>query len=115
MIWRCALMRTSSRHVDMVFSIMQLIGVTLNPSTFDPNDRLEVMIALASEILDEGGSVDWLGLPAKIPPCLQLSTFPQFAKTNVAGEAHFLQSGTWCTGRSLNDWAFNCSYWDKDT
>ena len=115
MIWRCALMRTSSRPVDMVFSIMQLMGVTLDPSTFDPNDRLGVTIALASKILDEGGSADWLGLPAKIPPCLQLSTFPQFAKTDVAGEASFLQSGKWCPGRSLDDWTFTYSYWDSDT
>ncbi|ROW03067.1 hypothetical protein VMCG_05744 [Cytospora schulzeri] len=115
MIWRCALMRTSSRPVDMVFSIMQLMGVTLDPNNFDPNDRLGATIALASKILDQGGSADWLGLPAKIPPCLQLSTFPQFARTDVAGEANFLKSGKWCTGRSLDDWAFAYSYWDSDT
>ncbi|KAL6801221.1 hypothetical protein GGI42DRAFT_325943 [Trichoderma sp. SZMC 28013] len=115
MIWRCALMRTSSRPVDMVFSIMQLMGVTLDPSNFDPDDRLGVTIALASKILDQGGSADWLGLPAKIPPCPQLSTFPQFARTDVAGEANFLKAGKWCTGRSLDDWAFAHSYWDRDT
>ncbi|KAK1243243.1 hypothetical protein MKX07_003871 [Trichoderma sp. CBMAI-0711] len=115
MIWRCALMRTSSRPVDMVFSIMQLMGVTLDPSNFDPHDRLGVTIALASKILDQGGSADWLGLPAKIPPCLQLSTFPQFAKTHVAGEARFLRAGKWCTGRSLDDWAFAYASWDRDT
>lgn len=115
MIWRCALMRTSSRPVDMVFSIMQLMGVTLDPCTFDADDRLGATIALASKILDQGGSADWLGLPAKIPPCPQLSTFPQFARTDVAGEANFLQSGKWCTGRSLDDWAFAYSYWDRDT
>ncbi|KAL7957415.1 hypothetical protein V8C34DRAFT_180317 [Trichoderma compactum] len=108
-------MRTSSRPVDMVFSIMQLMGVTLNPNNFDPDDRLGVTIALASKILDQGGSADWLGLPAKIPPCPQLSTFPQFARTDVAGEANFLQAGKWCTGRSLDDWAFAHSYWDGDT
>jgi hypothetical protein len=115
MIWRCALMRTSSRPVDMVFSIMQLMGVTLDPSVFDPNERLGATIALASKILDEGGSADWLGLPGKIPPCLHLSTFPQFAKTDVAGGANFLQSNRWCTGRSLDDWAFAGTFWDNDT
>ncbi|OTA04893.1 hypothetical protein A9Z42_0055020 [Trichoderma parareesei] len=99
----------------MVFSIMQLMGVTLDPSNFDPHDRLGVTIALASKILDQGGSADWLGLPAKIPPCLQLSTFPQFAKTHVAGEARFLRAGKWCTGRSLDDWAFAYASWDRDT
>ncbi|KAL7917207.1 hypothetical protein ACQKWADRAFT_324833 [Trichoderma austrokoningii] len=88
----------------MVFSIMQLMGVTLDPSNFDPDDHLGVTMALASKILDKGGSADWLGLLAKNP-----------ALTDVAGEENFLPAGKWCTGRSLDDWAFAYSYWYRNT
>ncbi|KAK3343576.1 hypothetical protein B0T25DRAFT_634640 [Lasiosphaeria hispida] len=86
-IWRCALMRTSSRPVDMVLSIMGLMGVSLDPRGFSADDRIGATVALARAILEKGGSADWLGMPAKIPPCPQLSIFPQFPETDVAGSA----------------------------
>ncbi|KAK0637965.1 hypothetical protein DIS24_g10289 [Lasiodiplodia hormozganensis] len=90
---------------------MGLMDVNLNPKDFDAGDRLKATLALASEIVNKGGSADWLGMPAKIPPCPQMSTFPQFAKTDVAGSAEYLISGKWCPGRSLDDWFFASSSW----
>jgi hypothetical protein len=46
-IWRCALLRTSSRPVDMVFSIMGTFGVTLDLRAFHQNDRIGATIALS--------------------------------------------------------------------
>jgi len=86
-IWQCALMRTSSRPVDMVFSIMGLFGVTLDPRRFHKDDRLGATIALAKKILDIGGNASWLGASVRFPPCNQLSSFPQFPQTSVAGKA----------------------------
>ncbi|RDB28072.1 hypothetical protein Hypma_001367 [Hypsizygus marmoreus] len=86
-IWKSALMRTSSRPVDMVFSIMGLFGVTLDTSKFERNDRLGATIALASEILRKGGSAAWLGASFQIDPCKQLSTFSTFPQTRVGGKA----------------------------
>lgn len=110
-VWRCALMRTSSRPVDMVFSIMGLMDVALNPKHFAENDRLGATVALISVILSRGGSADWLGMPASIPPCPHLSTFPQFAETDVAGDARYLISNQWTTARSLDDWYFSSTTW----
>ncbi|KAJ7310123.1 hypothetical protein DFH08DRAFT_792176 [Mycena albidolilacea] len=112
MIWRCALMRASSRPVDMVLSIMSLMGVSLDPAAFGKDDRLQATRALATEIVNNGGSADWLGMPAGIPPCPQMSTFPQFAKTDVSGSSEFLVAGRWCSGRALDDWFFAPSNWE---
>ncbi|KAG1742321.1 heterokaryon incompatibility protein-domain-containing protein [Suillus paluster] len=86
-IWQSALMRTSSRPVDMVFSIMGLFGVILDPSMFHKDDRLGATIALAKEILRTGGRASWLGMSFRLPPCSTLCTFPMFAGTSVSGKA----------------------------
>lgn len=86
-IWQCALMRTSPRPVDLVFSIMGLFGVSLDPLLFDKNDRLGATVALAQQILKDGKRASWLGMSLRLPPCAQLSTFPAFLQTSVAGRA----------------------------
>ncbi|RYO80136.1 hypothetical protein DL766_009359 [Monosporascus sp. MC13-8B] len=93
-IWQCALVRTSSRPVDIVFSIMGILGVMLDPSQFAADDRLGATIALAREVLRQGRSASWLGLSANLPPCPYLSTFPAFPRTSVATRATYdLPSG----------------------
>ncbi|KAG9124165.1 hypothetical protein FRC07_012607 [Ceratobasidium sp. 392] len=86
-IWQSALMRTSSRPVDMVFSIMGLFGVTLDPRRFEKHDRLGATIALAQAILNRGGKMSWLGISCLSPPSPHISTFPAFPHTRVAGKA----------------------------
>ncbi|KAI1808578.1 hypothetical protein F4811DRAFT_548582 [Daldinia bambusicola] len=86
-VWQCAFVRTSSCPVDMVFSIMGLLGVMLDPSEFSKDDRLGATIALARGILRQGRSASWLGLVIDLPPCPYLSTFPMFPQTSVAGRA----------------------------
>ncbi|PBK95521.1 hypothetical protein ARMGADRAFT_1028843 [Armillaria gallica] len=86
-IWKSALMRTSSRPVDMAFSIMSLFGVTLDPICFTKDDRLSATIALARAILKKGDRATWLGASFKLPPCKQLPTFSVFPRTQVAGKA----------------------------
>lgn len=86
-IWQSALMRTSSRPVDMVFSIMGLFGVNLDPGEFGKEDRIYATAALAKEILRQGGRASWLGMSFRLPPCSMLCTFPIFAETNVSGNA----------------------------
>ena len=86
-VWQSALMRTSSRPVDMVFSIMGLFGVVLDPKLFHENDRRGATIALAQAILHNGGSASWLGVGCRLEPDRSLSTFPTFPVTSVAGVA----------------------------
>lgn len=70
----------------MVFSIMGLLGVQLNPRSFHANDRLGATIALITAILENGGCADWLGIAPSVKPCPELSTFPVFPDTLVTGE-----------------------------
>ncbi|ROV97944.1 hypothetical protein VSDG_04919 [Cytospora chrysosperma] len=86
-IWQSALMRTSSRPVDMVFSIMGLFGVALKPSDFGKGDRVRATIALAQAIMKKGGRATWLAAALNIPPSRQISTFPKFPRTTVSGKA----------------------------
>lgn len=102
-IWKCALMRTSSRPVDMVFSIMGLFGVILDPSPFDKNDRVGATIALAREILKRGGRATWLGACFHVPPFSQVSTFPNFPRTAVAGKALVRVTGGYAEMSKLMD------------
>lgn len=92
-IWQCAWTRSSSRPVDMVFSIMGLLGVILDTKQFGKNDRMKATIALCREILNRGGSASWLGIAYSLPPCSRLSTFPVFPKTTVEGKA-ILRAGS---------------------
>ena len=87
-IWQCAWTRSSSRPVDMVFSIMGLLGVILDTKQFGKNDRIKATIALCREILNRpGGRANWLGIAYLLPPCSRLSTFPVFPRTSVEGKA----------------------------
>lgn len=84
-IWQSALLRTSSRPVDMVFSIMGIFGVSLNPAEFHKNDRLGATIALAREIVKQDQYARWIGAVYLLDPSPVLSTFPPFPETSVAG------------------------------
>lgn len=75
-IWRCALMRTSTREEDVVFSIMGLFGnFGLRPSMFKRN-RLGASVALCQAILKQGGRAHWFGASALSPAPLKLCTMP---------------------------------------
>ncbi|ESK90277.1 hypothetical protein Moror_7660 [Moniliophthora roreri MCA 2997] len=87
-IWQCAIMRTSSRPVDMIFSIMHLLGVSLDPKLFESDDRVGATIALARGILEkQNGQASWLGGLWFLPPSPEISIFPQFPETRVDGKA----------------------------
>jgi hypothetical protein len=91
-IWQSVFGRTSSRPVDMISSIMGLFGVMLDPSAFDVTDRKEATIALAQAILRRGGSASWIGIATRATPFAELSTFPEFPQTSVAGKAMLTKS-----------------------
>lgn len=86
-IWQCALMRTSSRPVDMVLSIMGVFGVALDPNAFHADDRLSATVALARAILERGGRACWLGISLTLPLSREIPTFPVFPETTVQGKA----------------------------
>ncbi|KAK5996371.1 hypothetical protein PT974_01705 [Cladobotryum mycophilum] len=72
-----------------VFSVMGLLGATLDPSEFHVEDRLGATISLARQILHQGHSASWLGVATNLSPCPYLSTFPVFPQTSVAGRAMY--------------------------
>jgi len=63
-----------------------------DPSAFDVNDRKEATIALAQAILRKGGSASWIGTATRATPFAELSTFPEFPQTSVAGKAMLVKS-----------------------
>ena len=69
----------------MIFSIMGLFGIMLDPGAFDVNDCKEATIALAQAILHRGGSASWIDTATRATPFAELSTFPKFPQTGVAG------------------------------
>ncbi|KAG9311521.1 hypothetical protein JVU11DRAFT_7724 [Chiua virens] len=87
-IWTCAQLRTASRSVDMVLSIMGLFGVTLQAERYGPDDRLRATVDLAKQILDQGRTASWLGISFQLPPSKYLSTFSIFPQTCATGGAH---------------------------
>ncbi|KAK7440610.1 hypothetical protein VKT23_016958 [Stygiomarasmius scandens] len=95
-IWRSALMRTSSRPVDMVFSIMGIFGIFLDPLKFEKDDRSGATIALARKLVSlVGYKAHWMAMAYQLDPCRQISTFPEFPMTTVGGIAYFsMEDGT---------------------
>ncbi|KIJ61514.1 hypothetical protein HYDPIDRAFT_115658 [Hydnomerulius pinastri MD-312] len=86
-IWRSSLMRTCTYPVDAVYSIMGVFGVTLDPHLFKQGDRQAATVALAREILKNGGKASWLAPGLQLPPCKGLSSFPEFPHVQAVGQA----------------------------
>ncbi|KAI0754064.1 hypothetical protein C8Q80DRAFT_1216306 [Daedaleopsis nitida] len=93
-VWRSALMRTSSRPVDMIFSIMGLFGVQLPVKSFNKQDRVAATLALAKAVLEKRRPASWLGAS-------YMSSFPTFPKSSVSGRATVVVHGE---EREVSDW-----------
>lgn len=83
-IWRCSFMRTAKYPADMVFSMMGIMGVTLDTSKFAHEDRLGATIALMQGILSQGGHAEWLAIATNVVPHPNLSTLPAFPQFDAA-------------------------------
>ncbi|KZT03685.1 uncharacterized protein LAESUDRAFT_683536 [Laetiporus sulphureus 93-53] len=98
-IWRSALMRTSSRPVDMVYSIMGLFDVTLDTHAYGEDDRLLASRAVAQATLQKGCAPNWLGTSFFLPPSRKLSAFPRVPETSVVNDlvqiGYTLPDGRW--------------------
>lgn len=55
-------MRTAYRPVDMVFSIMGLLGVDLDPSRFGAHDRTPALVEMMQKLLAKGNRAEWLAI-----------------------------------------------------
>jgi len=91
-IWRSALMRTSSRPIDMIFSIMGLFDVTLDPSAYGENERGRATVDLARAVIAKGGGATWLLSSLNAPPLRDMQTMPSFPETSVDGDPEYLTS-----------------------
>ncbi|KAI0003962.1 hypothetical protein F4779DRAFT_621642 [Xylariaceae sp. FL0662B] len=87
-IWRSAFLRTCSRPVDMIFSIMGLVGVTLEPAAFGPGDRHRATVALARALLAKGEPARWLAISLDMEPDRRLSTLPVMPETSRGGRTY---------------------------
>ncbi|KAL6793762.1 hypothetical protein GGI42DRAFT_142881 [Trichoderma sp. SZMC 28013] len=83
-VWKSSFMRTAKFPVDTVFSIMGIMGVTLDTSKFKNEDRLGATIALMQGILARGEHAEWLAIATKTLPNPELSTLPVFPQIDAA-------------------------------
>lgn len=86
--WIAAFTRSSSRPIDMVFSIMQLFGVHLTVSSFSENDRIKATIALLQALMKRGSTATWLYIAPTMDPSKELSTLPEMPMTSESGRAY---------------------------
>lgn len=77
-------MRMAKYPVDTVFSIMGIMGVTLDTTKFGHDDRLEATIALMQAILARGEHAEWLAIATRVVPNPKLSTLPAFPQTDAS-------------------------------
>jgi len=82
-IWRCALVRTSTRDIDVIYSIMGLFGVQLDPSKY--KSRPEATIALVQAIMANGGKASWFGASMTSPVSPVLCTMPLMPVSTAQG------------------------------
>lgn len=88
-LWTAAYTRSSSRPVDMVFSIMGLFGVHLDVSRFGKTDRLYATIALIQEMMRRPrATATWLYIAPTMTPSKELSTLPEMPETSESGCAY---------------------------
>lgn len=84
-LWRNSFMRSASRAPDIVFSIMGLFGVTLEPSNYHKEDRYGPMLAFAQELAKMGKRADWMGISLILPALPTMSTMPVLPQTKNQG------------------------------
>ena len=82
-IWRSMMMRTSFHPVDMAFSIMGILGVTLDPREYENHERDRAMLALARGVLRAGGRAHWLAGTIEVNPNAYSSLLPLFPSLEI--------------------------------
>ncbi|KAF8173729.1 hypothetical protein K438DRAFT_128032 [Mycena galopus ATCC 62051] len=81
--------RFSSRPVDMVFSIMDLLGVHLDVASFGEGDRTKATIAMIKSLTQlPRATATWLYIAPSMSPSKELSTLPQMPETSESGRAY---------------------------
>lgn len=84
-ILQCSILRTSSRPVDMILSIMGLLDVDLDPSQFAAADREKALLMLLRHCLDRGQPAWWLALSIGRAGGSQMTYLPPLPLTTVCG------------------------------
>ncbi|KAJ7249501.1 hypothetical protein B0H12DRAFT_1324437 [Mycena haematopus] len=87
--WIAAYTRSSSRPVDMVFSIMDLLGVHLDVASFGEGDGTKAMIAIIKSLMKAPrATATWLFIAPGMTPSTELSTLPEMPETSEGGRAY---------------------------
>lgn len=86
-LWMSAFSRSSSRPVDMVFSLMDLLGVSLEVSQFGAQERARATIKLIQELMNRRQRATWLYIAPAMPASREISTLPAMPETSESGRA----------------------------
>lgn len=90
--WMASYTRSSSRPIDMVFSLMDLLGVNLEVAKFGENDRYKATVAMIQALMKASPNsvATFLFIAPTMAPSKELSLLPQMPETSVSGRAYIL-------------------------
>ncbi|KDQ13154.1 hypothetical protein BOTBODRAFT_396733 [Botryobasidium botryosum FD-172 SS1] len=92
-LWIAAYTRSSSRPVDMVFSLMDLLGVQVDVAQFGKDDRMKATIAMIQALMRRpSATATWLFIAPTMAPSRELSTLPEMPETSESGRAYIQTS-----------------------
>jgi hypothetical protein len=103
-IWRASLTRVASRPADAVFSVMGILGVSLNPLDFSPEDRTGATIKLMQALLQKGERAEWLGVAPHVAINPEIPTLPAFPSITGEGRAVVPSSSAKTGSESMSAW-----------
>lgn len=120
-IWRCTILRSAKYHADMIYSIMGLMGVTLENVDSEKDSR-DVVIEFTRALTEKGLPADWLGIAPNLGPSLRMSAMPLLPLGDEDGVAYKEVSPGKLKkmktllghGRGNNTWQDDMWWWLKD-
>ena len=89
-IWRCTILRSAKFAEDMIYSIMGLLGVTLEviyPKPGQPSDLSTPVIGLTRALMQKGFRADWLGIAPGLGAPYGMSAMPILPMSTEKGAA----------------------------
>lgn len=103
-VWSSAYMRTSSRPVDMILSIMGLLGLALDPARYAAHERHKATLDLIQASLDKGARASWLGIAPLLTRSPLLSIIPTMPESSVDGKAFVKIKGELKSAEHFSAW-----------
>jgi hypothetical protein len=92
-LWIAAYTRSSSRPVEMVFSLIDLLGVQVDVARFGKDDRMKATVVMIQALmLRLNATATWLFIAPAMTPSRELSALLEMPETRESGRAYIQTS-----------------------